>query len=303
MKKRTLPTWFAIALLLFSLAPIQASRAQKDTGNGIFWEISGKGLTRPSYLFGTYHLLSGAYLNKLPNVKAAFEGADGVVVESEIDSSKLMQMLPMLVMQDKKLSDLVSKEDYDMLASEVQQSTGTPIELMAQLKPIFITLMLTVTYAKAGRLSELEESDGSSLDSHIAKVARQKKQGVSAFESMEEQMHLLFDHHPVEEQARQLVEFVKLKDEMVTAQDELLGLYLREDLDGLYTLYQKYEKQFGESSWLLDDRNENWIKQLPAILEEGSQFIAVGALHLAGNKGLVELLRKQGYTVTAREVK
>jgi uncharacterized protein YbaP (TraB family) len=120
---------------------------------------------------------------------------------------------------------------------------------------------------------------------------------------MEEQMHLLFDHHSVEEQARQLVDFVKSKEEMVSVQDELLSLYLRQDLDGLYTLYRKYEKKFGDTSWLLDDRNVNWMKQIPAMLQQGNRFIAVGAMHLAGKKGLVRLLREQGYTVTAQQVK
>lgn len=303
MKKRITPIRFAATLLLLSLTLSQVAHAQKDADNAIFWEISGNGLSRPSYLFGTYHLLSGAYLKKLPRVETAFEKANGVVVETEMDSSKIMQMFSMLVMQDKKLSDLVSKEDYQMLTSEVQESTGTPIDLLAQLKPAFITVMLTVTYARTGISSNSEEFTGAPLDTYFATVGRQEKKVVSTFETMEEQMRLLFDHHPVEEQARQLVEFVRSKDEMIKVQDDLLSSYLRQDLNGLYALYQQYEKRFGDTSWLLDDRNENWIKQLPAMLEEGNRFIAVGALHLAGKKGLVELLRKQGYTVTARPVK
>jgi uncharacterized protein YbaP (TraB family) len=302
MKKHAPPTWFAVVLLLFSMIPVQVVNAQQDRDNAVFWEVSGNGISRRSYLFGTYHLLSGAYLKKLPKVEAAFEVADGVVVETEMDSSKILQMFSMLVMKDKKLSDLVSKDDYDMLSGEVQQTTGTPIELLAQLKPAFITVMLTVAYAKDGGLSELEEYKGAPLDVYFATNARKKQKPVSTFETMEEQMRLLFDHHPVEEQARQLVEFVKSKDEMVEVQDELLGLYLRQDLDGLYKLYQKYEKRFGDTSWLLDERNVNWMKQIPSLLKEGNRFIAVGALHLAGKKGLVELLRKQGYTVTALPV-
>ncbi|HLT80825.1 MAG TPA: TraB/GumN family protein [Cyclobacteriaceae bacterium] len=301
MKKHILR--LSVILLALALAIPQGVHAQRDTDGGIFWEVSGNGLTRPSYLFGTYHLLSGAYLKKLPRVEAAFEGASGVVVESEIDSSKIVQMFSMLVMKDKKLSDLVSEDDYQLVADEIQKSTGTPMELMAQFKPAFITVMLTVTYARAAGSSEPADYEGPPLDAYFASTGREKKKAVSTFETMEEQMSLLFDHYTVEEQAKQLVDFVKSKEEMVTVQDDLLSLYLRHDLDGLYKLYQKYEKRFGDTSWLLDERNVNWMKQLPAMLAEGDKFIAVGALHLAGEKGLVELLRKQGYTVTARRVK
>lgn len=289
--------------LFLSLAVGQLVHAQKDTNNALFWEISGNGLASPSHLFGTYHLLGNGYLADLPRVEAAFVEADGIVVETELDSSKLAQMFSMMIMKDTKLSDLVSKDDYEMLAGEIQQSTGAPIDLIGQFKPAFITVMLTVTYARAGTLSKLEQYAGTPLDSYFAATGRQKKKAVSTFETMEEQMRLLFDHYPVEEQARQLVEFVKSKDEMATVQDELLSLYLRQDLGGLYKLYRKYEKRFGDTSWLLDDRNVSWMTKIPAMLRDGNRFIAVGALHLAGNKGLIRLLREAGYTVTPLSVK
>ena len=128
MKKHILR--LSVILLALALAIPQGVHAQRDTDGGIFWEVSGNGLTRPSYLFGTYHLLSGAYLKKLPRVEAAFEGASGVVVESEIDSSKIVQMFSMLVMKDKKLSDLVSEDDYQLVADEIQKSTSWRLKLV-----------------------------------------------------------------------------------------------------------------------------------------------------------------------------
>ncbi|HEY8513675.1 MAG TPA: TraB/GumN family protein [Cyclobacteriaceae bacterium] len=304
MKKQIPPARLLTVLLLLPLALPQRVHAQKDIEASLFWEISGNDLSRPSYLFGTYHLLTDAFLKKLPNVQAALEKVDGVIVETEMDSSKVIQLLSLAVMKDKKLSDLVSKDDYDMLAGEVQRTMGTPIDLVAQLKPSFIMVTLTVMYARAGSLSEMEEAkSGVPLDSYFAVEARKRNKPVGTFETMEEQMRILVDHLPLEEQARQLVELVKSREEMTEVQDELLSLYLRGDINGLYQLYQKYEKQFGDASWLLDDRNEKWMKQLPSMLEEGSQLIAVGALHLPGKKGLIELLRQRGYRVEARPVK
>lgn len=111
-------------------------------------------------------------------------------------------------------------------------------------------------------------------------------------------MQILFDHDPVEEQAKQLVEFIKSKDDMIKAQSDLIKMYLNQDLSGMYRLYRKYQKQFGDATYLLDDRNEKWIEKLPGRIEKGNQFIAVGAMHFTGDKGLIKLLRKKGYTLT-----
>lgn len=272
--------------------------AQKHTENALFWKISGKGIDNPSYLFGTYHLLSGGYLNEVPEVGKAFEQADGIVVEAQLDSSKMFQLMPMMVMSGKKLSDLVSETEYALIKTEVEKTTGTSMDMLAQFKPVSVTFMLTVAYAHKEGGSELNKYDGPPIDNHFANVGKKNKKPIATFETMEEQVRIVFDHDPVEEQARQLVEFVRSKEDMMQAQSDLLKMYLNQDLDGLYKLYKKYEKQFGDASYLLDDRNVKWMEKLPGMIEKGNQFIAVGALHLAGDKSLIRLLRKSGYTLT-----
>lgn len=285
-------------ILLLWMAAWQDVGAQKNAENSLLWKISGKDGAAPSYLFGTYHLLNSGYLSEVPKVQETFERADGIVVEVEIDSSKLFQMMSMMVMADKKLSDLVTEDDYKLIASEVEQAMGTPMDMLAQFKPVSLTFMLTMAYAhKEGGL-ELSKYDGPPMDSYFSNFARKNKKPVSTFETMEEQMRILFEHDPVEEQARQLVEFVRSKDEMMRAQSDLLRLYKEQDLDGLYELYKKYEEQFGDATYLLDDRNLKWMKKLPGMLEKGNQFIAVGALHLTGDKSLIRLLQERGYEVT-----
>jgi uncharacterized protein YbaP (TraB family) len=74
-------------------------------------------------------------------------------------------------------------------------------------------------------------------------------------------------------------------------------LYFAQDLEGLWVLSNNNKEYVGDMKRLLDDRNNNWMKKLPALMKDKSQFIAVGALHLAGPVGLVYQLRKAGYTV------
>jgi uncharacterized protein YbaP (TraB family) len=295
--KKILPT--AWILLLLCPGIWQPLNAQKNTiENALFWRISGNGVNKPSYLFGTYHLLNSGYLETIPAVENAFEHADGVVVETELDSSKMLQMMFLMVMPDKKISDLLSEEDYKLVTTEVVDATGASMDMLAQLKPTSITLILTVVYAQKENQTELNKYGGHPLDSYFATAGKKNNKTVATFESMEEQMQILFDHDPVEEQAKQLVEFIKSKDDMIKAQSDLIKMYLNQDLSGMYRLYRKYQKQFGDATYLLDDRNEKWIEKLPGYIEAGNQFIAVGAMHFTGDKGLIKLLREKGYTLT-----
>lgn len=287
-----------LVILAVLLVAWQGLNAQNHIENSLFWKISGKGLSKPSYLFGTYHLMNGGYLSEIPAVNNAFEQADGVVVETELDSSRLLQLMPVMVMSDKTLSDLVSAEDYALITAEVEKATGASMDMLAQFKPVSLTFMLTVAYAHREVQSELDRYDGPPMDTHFAMVGKKNKKPIGTFETMEEQLRIIFEHDPVEEQARQLVEFVRSKEDMIKAQSDLLRTYLDQDLNGLYELYKKYEKQFGDATYLLDDRNIKWMKKLPAMIEKGNQFIAVGALHLTGEKSLIRLLRERGYTVT-----
>lgn len=288
----------SLMILLLWTCTRQDVCAQKHTENALFWKISGKGIDKASYLFGTYHLLAGGYLAEVPEVGKAFEQADGIVVETELDSSKMFQLMPMMVMSGKKLSDLVNEADYALITAEVEKTTGASMDMLAQFKPVSVTFMLTVAYAHQEGGSELNKYEGPPIDNYFANVGRRNKKPIATFETMEEQVRIVFDHDPVEDQARQLVEFVRSKEDMIQAQSDLLKMYLNQDLDGLYKLYKKYEKQFGDASYLLDDRNVEWMKKLPGMLEKGNQFIAVGALHLAGDASLIRLLRKSGYTLT-----
>jgi len=209
----------------------------------------------------------------------------------------MMKMMFMMVMKDKKISDLMSADDYAMVSKEVQEATGAPMDMMGQFKPSFISVMLSLSYSQQENGEVLKKYGGHPLDSYFGMEAKKLKKPVGTFETMEEQIAMVFDHDPVEKQAEQLVDFVKRKKELTGVQYELLDSYIRQDLAGLFKLYKKYEDQFGDTAYLLDDRNVKWMDKLPAFLSKGNQFIAVGALHFTGEKGLIKLLREKGYSV------
>lgn len=283
-------------LMVLITAGLNQAQSQKIE-NSLFWEISGNGLEKPSFLFGTYHVLNHSYLDDIPNVKAAFEKADGVVVETVIDSARAQMLAMGMLMSSKKLNELISEEDYKLVAEEVLTSLGADLNMMGQFKPVFITFALTMMYNQQENSEFLARYKGTPMDIYFASEGKRRGKPVAAFEPMEEQFNILFRHDPEEKQAEQLVEFVKTKDEMRGSMKELTNLYVNQDLKGMYDMYKKYSIQFGSAAYLLEDRNDKWIKALPAMLAEGNRFIAVGALHFTGEKGLIKLLRGAGYTV------
>ncbi|MGZ5222325.1 MAG: TraB/GumN family protein, partial [Chitinophagaceae bacterium] len=102
----------------------------------------------------------------------------------------------------------------------------------------------------------------------------------------------------IEQQAEALKTFLRKKSEMLKLSDQLLQSWFSHDMSAMKNIYQQTLELSGEEDYLVKERNLRWMKVLPGLLQKESQFIAVGALHLAGHFGLVEQLKQSGYTVT-----
>jgi uncharacterized protein YbaP (TraB family) len=307
--KRLKPLYAILCLLLFLplLSQAQKTKARptkaviaaknKTLAKSMLWEISGNGLKQPSYLYGTYHLLSDSYLNSVPVVKERFQQSNGVVVEVEIDSAAMKQMSTKVLMTDNKISTLLSPEDFSLVGKEVKQTIGYELTMLDQMKPISLFLMLSMTEYQ--KLDVVKQYAGKPLDSYFAAQGKKDGKKVTSLETIEHQLDLLYDHHPVAIQANQLVNYVKQKEEVLKIQNQLTDLYFTKDLNGMWNAYVAYSKLTGDEdmAYMVDDRNKNWIMKLPAIMQERSTFVAVGALHLPGENGLIQLLQKAGYKV------
>lgn len=289
-----LRTRIAIALFLWiGLGSWTYAQSEK----GLLWKISGKDLKEPSYLFGTYHLLTDSYLKEFPLVDESFKKTKGVVVEAVIDSSELQSIAMMALMPGKKISELISSEDGKLVSAELEKLMGFNLAAVDQLKPSSIIVLMTLTYSQKQNKEILDKYPGLPMDVYLATKAKREMKSVTPLETIEQQLDLLYNHFPVEEQARQLVVFVKQKEIGEKSQAELLKIYMEHDLNKLYRYADSLPKDMGDSDFLLKDRNEKWVQVIPDLMPKQSQFIAVGALHLPGPDGVISLLQKQGYTV------
>ena len=231
-------------------------------------------------------------------VQASFTKAKGVVVEIVIDSSQLAAAQAMGMLKNKTLSGLLDKPFSDSLDKELQTAIGVGLARLDQLKPMNVSLILSVVYLMKNNREKLDQYKGLSLDAHFAAQGKKTMKNITALETIEEQMDLLFNKTTDEEQASQLKLFIRYKNEVVPMGDELLRHWFNHDLNGMYSIYKRSVAFSGERDDLVKDRNNHWMKQLPGLLSKESQFIAVGALHLAGADGLVKQLEQSGYTVT-----
>jgi uncharacterized protein YbaP (TraB family) len=294
---------FARFLLLFLLVlalPVhgQQKKESRVPTHGLLWEVSGNGLKEPSYLFGTYHLLDKSFIDTMPHLLSRLMRAKQVVGEMVIDSmNNLLGGMMMAVMQNTMLNDLLSPEDYQLVAAEFKRTTGFSIEMVRMFKPMTIYIMLYGSKAKKAAAGIVTVSPEDMIDVYIQRDARSLGKPVIGLETLEDQMHALFDQFSLKRQAEMLVELVKDTVEDDADFKKITDCYFAEDLSCLKEMLSKEEVDPLEMRGLLDDRNTKWLKLLPKIMKERSSFIAVGALHLAGYEGLVAQLRKRGYRV------
>lgn len=265
--------------------------------NSLLWEIeSPSGKT--SYLFGTYHLVGSDYLTTHPKVDKAYREASTVVVETVIDSTKMMEMAMMGMMPGKSLRKLVDSADYALLSRELMRVTGYDIAMFDQMKPMTIIALYLVSLAEDA-IGDQPELAGQPIDVYFAANGKKSGKQVRQLETMMEQAEILYNSETVEEQAEMLVAAVKDSTENEDSTTDLLQAYNEENLKQMWEMANSEESDYWDMSLLLDNRNERWIDTLKPILDEGGAFIAVGALHLPGNTGLIKLLTAEGYRLKA----
>lgn len=302
--KNMLKPIIAAVLIVPLCCTTPSVQAQKVANKpGIFYAITGNGLKDTSWLFGTYHLVKSSYLDGLPVVKNAFAKAQGVVVEIIVDSSKLQAALAQGMMPAQRLSNLLDKPFADSLDAELRTEMGMGLVQVDQIKPMNILANLTMAYMMKDTVNALQQYTGLPLDLGFVQTGKQQGKQVTALETLESQMQVLFSSLSEIEQAQQLQYFLRNKKQVETLGNEMAAFWLQNDLNSMYNYYQHllsiYPSTGPDFYYLLnEDRNNKWMEKLPALLQQQTQFVAVGALHLPGPTGLVAQLRKQGYTVT-----
>jgi len=260
----------------------------------LLYEISGAGLSEPSYLYGTFHLLCPADLQVSGAARKAMAAAKQVYLELDLDDPSLQaSMLKAMVLTGgKSLRDFMSAEDYAALDAYMQRNLGSGLASMGVLKPVAILSAMYVS---------LLQCQPASYDLAFAELAGKDKKDVFGLETVEEQMAVL-DKIPLDKQLQSLVEIARKPDEARKEVNDLLNAYKAQDLPLLMKLMRESQFDGGTREFeddLLDARNRAWIPLIEKAARAKSTFFAFGAAHLGGPEGVVSLLRQKGYAVKA----
>jgi uncharacterized protein YbaP (TraB family) len=278
-------------------ASAQKRVAQKEPAvdeNTLLWRISGNGLQKPSYLFGTMHLLCAQQIDLSDSLRAAIGNTEHVYLELDMENVQELTgvMSRMKMNGDTSLADLLPRPQYDSVRAFFNDKENIiPFAMLEKFKPMLA----------ASALMEADMTCPNPVGMEQLIMAEAKEQGrpIKGLETMAFQMSI-FDSIPYRVQAQQLVDYVRNygKGDSRREFEEMMQAYMFQRLDKLEGITRKENAGMDAyNDLLLFRRNANWVQQLQRNMPEHSTLVAVGAGHLPGNKGLINLLRKAGYTV------
>lgn len=259
--------------------------------NTLLWQISGNGLQKPSYLFGTFHLMCKDDVQFSDQLKTAVANASTVYMELDMDDPALMLsgMMMMTMKGGKKLTDFYSQEEYRKIEIFFKDSLSAPLSFLQTMKPFMLVALLYPKMMPCKTVSGVEEE--------LMKLAKAQKKEIKGLETMELQA-AVFDSIPYEEQAKDLLKSIDSMELNRKNFDTMMRVYKSQRLSAIEALFNKSELGIqNHEDILLTKRNLNWVEQLGTVLKKENVFIAVGAGHLVGKNGLITLLRKKGYKV------
>ncbi|MFB2118069.1 TraB/GumN family protein [Parapedobacter sp. 2B3] len=284
--KTMLVTLFATSLTLFA----RSGLAQVPQEKALLWEVAGPGLDQPSYLFGTFHLLCASDIEPSETLRAKLAATQALCLELDFSDPALVgQMMQQAPMRgDTSLAHFFSEATYEQLSSDFERFTGAPLQFMARMKPYLLMPML---------MMPLLQCEVKGWEQTLVDHAAEQGIGVKALETVADQM-AIFDAIPYRLQAEQLQKSLESTDSLASAMKEMIALYKQEDIVKLYQLVTEEPTLRSYSGLLLDERNERWIPMIGEQARLAPTFFAVGAGHLGGEKGVINLLRQAGYTVS-----
>lgn len=289
---RTFYLVFAFFTFFACSSPKKTTTSKNDGGveNALLWQVSGKGLTAPSYLYGTIHMICKEDFRFSSTLKGKLQEARNLYLEIDMDDpGMMMKMASMSIMKGHTLKDLMSEQDYKVLSSYVKDSLNMPMMLFNRMKPI--TLM-SLLYTKI-----LPCTTSESYEQKLMDLAKQSKKEVKGLERIEDQMGV-FDKIPDSVEAQMILELIKTMPEQRAQFAKMVKAYQKEDLKTLSAQMSESPEWKGYEDILLVNRNKTWIGVMETAMKEGTTLFAVGAGHLPGKDGVVTLLRQAGYTVT-----
>lgn len=275
------------ALLSMSSISTMAQKKSTNNDNGLLWEVSGNGLSKPSYITGTFHILCSKDFELKPKVLRALEKSGTFVMEINYTDPNEMKDLQKMYQTDKKLSDQLSSNEAQEL-DKVLADYGTNLKAVDNSSPQALYALLTT------KAIPCPQTEIKLYEMELLQNAIKGKKKIMGLEKVNDQMRSINDAYDLKSTISQL----KMGKEYEALFKGMIAAFKNEDAQSLYTLFK--DERFMNSQQekaMLTNRNQNWVKVMPEIMKNEGTFFAVGGSHLMGENGIIPLLKSQGYTV------
>ncbi|NDP23175.1 MAG: TraB/GumN family protein [Paludibacter sp.] len=280
--KNLIKTVVAFAILISVSG--QAQTKTMALNNSLLWEVSGKGLKKPSYLYGTIHMICGNDYFLSDKTKKAFAASDNLFLEVNLSDPNEMAAAQQMAYGKEPLSTTLSPEQLNDLDALLQKRTGMTVK---QVDKFSLMAVMSLIMMKSFGCVDIK-----SYEMEFMAMAKDSNKSVTGFETIQAQMDFLSKAYSDAEM------ITMLQESNDDTGKKMVQNYIQENLPELYKDITA-PKIMNEKSrkWMLDVRNKNWVVKMPEMMKDKSTFFAVGAAHLLGEQGVINLLRKSGYTV------
>jgi uncharacterized protein YbaP (TraB family) len=288
-----------LAALLLLASPLTPAAGDRPFGQGLLWRVE-RADAAPSHIFGTMHTADRQVVTLPRPVQDAFEAADSLVLEI-VMSNRIRAELgqAMLLPRNRQLDAIVGPQRFARVLDAGARRYGMPREQLVRFKPWAVTLFFSLPPSELQR----QAAGGTPLDQMLQMRARERGIALHGLETMAEQIAVLGDLSEPDQLL--LLDAAIEANPRIEALFEAMKLaYLDRDLTALHRLTEEMSADGGQEiqqlyfERLIDARNQRMAARMVARLAEGKAFVALGALHLSGPRGVLKLLEQQGYTLT-----
>lgn len=277
----------------------------------LLYKISGNGLEKPSYIIGTHHLANVGFVNQINGVTEALTETDQVYGElvwdtmTNIDSLKAVQNA-MTLPAGKSIKDYLTPDEYKRLDAFMVAKMGTGLSnpmvasKMGNLTPMALVTQFQLLLFMTKHMGEFDPS--STFDQYFQAQAKKNGLPCGGLETLQKQINVLYTGKPMSRQVEELMCFIDNENFNSQMMEDLTSAFYAQNLE---TLKQVMDRKLGgkcdstpeEEDMLINNRNADWVAKMPGIMTSKPTFFAVGAAHLPGDKGVLQLLRNAGYTI------
>ena len=291
--------YFFSALFILSVFLISNVYTQtQDTvlENTLLWKISRSDIAYESYLIGTHHFISSSFIDSSGIIKGICVKVNTFVIEADTADMDKHYIEQSLLMKANQFYSFKNDEDQKQVDTCVKNIVGYYFPYLS-FKPMGLLILLEFLNTQKKKMDEVKMNEFVGVDNFFKKQGEKPGNRLLTLETPEEQIALLLDSISIERQTEKLVKYAKAYNNKPSSVTMLDTCYIIQNLQCIYYLTIKgYDGR--EVNLMITDRNKEWMKKLPHIINDNPTFIAVGAAHLVGPYGLLNLIRKAGYTVT-----